>query len=105
MADAIKNVDIDTTISALQRDLTSIPTDQAMTIIDTWQQQLSGTDLAEDLGELKEAIASGDTSSIAEILVDLGEDSKNAASSVSGDVAKKVKRLGDMLAQAGNSLK
>ena len=72
MADAIQNVDIDSTISALQRDLTSIPTDQAVAIINNWQQELSGTDLAEDLGELKEALLSGDTSSIAEILVDLG---------------------------------
>ncbi|MDB9373924.1 hypothetical protein [Nodularia sphaerocarpa] len=104
MADATQNVDIDSTISALQRDLTSIPTDQVIAIIDAWQQQLSGTDLAEDLGELKDAIATGDTSSISEILVDLGEDSRNAAANASGDVAKKVQRLGDMLSQAGNSL-
>lgn len=104
MADAIKNVDLNSTISALQKDLSSIPTDQAMAIINAWQEQLAGTDIAEDLGELKDAIASGDTASISEILVDLGEDSKNTASSVTGDVANKVQRLGDMLCQAGNSL-
>lgn len=104
MADATQNIDIDSTISALQKDLTSIPSDQVMAIINTWQQQLSGTDLAEDLGELKEAIASGDTASIAEILVDLGEDTQNAGANATGDVANKVQRLGDMLAQAGNSL-
>ncbi len=104
MADATQNIDIDSTISALQRDLTSIPTDQAMAIINTWQQQLSGTDLAEDLGELKDAIASGDTSSIAEILVDLGEDTQNAAANATGDVATKVQRLGEMLSQTGSSL-
>ncbi|AHJ29319.1 hypothetical protein PN465_05050 [Nodularia spumigena CS-584] len=104
MADAIQNVDIDSTISALQRDLTSIPTDQAVAIINNWQQELSGTDLAEDLGELKEALLSGDTSSIAEILVDLGEDTQNAAANATGDVATKVQRLGELLSQAGNSL-
>jgi hypothetical protein len=104
MADAIQNVDIDSTISALQRNLTSIPTDQAVAIINNWQQELSGTDLAEDLGELKEALLSGDTSSIAEILVDLGEDTQNAAANATGDVATKVQRLGELLSQAGNSL-
>ncbi|MDB9306755.1 MULTISPECIES: hypothetical protein [Cyanophyceae] len=104
MADAIQNVDLDSTISALQRNLTSIPTDQAVAIINNWQQELSGTDLAEDLGELKEAILSGDTSSIAEILVDLGEDTQNAAANATGDVATKVQRLGEMLSQSGNSL-
>ena len=104
MADAIQNVDIDSTISALQRDLTSIPTDQAVAIINNWQQELSGTDLAEDFGELKEALLSGDTSSIAEILVYLGEDTQNAAANATGDVATKVQRLGELLSQAGNSL-
>ena len=104
MADAIQNVDIDTTISALQRDLTSIPTDQAIAIINTWQQQLSGTDLSEDLGELKEALLSGDAESIAEMLVDLGEDTQSAGANATGDVASKVQRLGEMLCQAGNSL-
>ncbi|MEA5513169.1 hypothetical protein [Nodularia sp. UHCC 0506] len=104
MADAIKNVDIDSTISALQKNLTSIPTDQAMAIINTWQQQLSGTDLAEDLGELKEALLNGDTESIAQMLVDLGEDTQSAGTNATGDIANKVQRLGELLCQAGNSL-
>ena len=104
MADATQNIDIDTTISALQKNLTSIPTDQAMAIINTWQQQLSGTDLAEDLGELKEALLSGDTESIAEMLVDLGEDTQSAGANATGDIATKVQRLGEMLCEAGNSL-
>ncbi|CEJ48064.1 hypothetical protein [Umezakia ovalisporum] len=104
MADAIQNVDIDSTISALQRDLTSIPTDQAIAIINTWQQQLSGTDFAEDLGELKEAILSGDTESIADILADLGQDTQSAAANATGDVAGKVLQLGETLCQASSSL-
>jgi hypothetical protein len=104
MADATKNVDLDSTISALQQDLSSIPTDQAIAIINNWQNQLSGTDLAEDLGELKEAILSGDTNAIADLLVDLGEDSQSAAANATGDVANKVQRLGEMLCEAGNAL-
>jgi hypothetical protein len=104
MADATKNVDLDSTISALQQDLSSIPTDQAIAIINNWQNQLSGTDLAEDLGQLKEAILSGDTNAIADLLVDLGEDSQSAAANATGDVANKVQRLGEMLCEAGNAL-
>lgn len=102
---AAQNVDLDTTISALQQGLTSIPPEQAIAVIDSWQQQLQGNDIAEDLGELKTALTNGDTTSIAKILSDLGEDTTQAASSASGDVATKVKQLGQLLSQAGNSLK
>ncbi|MDH6061926.1 hypothetical protein NWP17_16040 [Chrysosporum bergii ANA360D] len=104
MADAIQNVDLDTTISALQRDITSIPTDQAMAIINTWEQELSGTDLAEDLGELKEALLSGDGEAIADILVDLGEDTQTAAANITDDIADKVRQIGQILSRAGSSL-
>ena len=104
MADAIQNVDLDTTISALQRDITSIPTDQAMAIINTWEQELSGTDLAEDLGELKEALLSGDGEAIADILVDLGEDTQTAAANITDDIADKVRQIGQILSRAGTSL-
>lgn len=103
MADATST--LDATISALKGGLTSIPADQAIAVIDTWQQQLQGNDIAEDLGELKQALTSGDVASISRILSDLGEDTKGAASGATGDVAKKVQELGTLLAQAGSSLK
>ena len=55
----MSQVDIDTTIAALQKGLTAIPTDQAVSVIDSWQQQLQGNPLAEQLGELKAAQSSG----------------------------------------------
>ena len=67
----MSQVDIDTTIAALQKGLTAIPTDQAVSVIDSWQQQLQGNPLAEQLGELKAALSSGGTSkgkSLTEIL-------------------------------------
>lgn len=103
MADATAN--LDATISALQGGLTSITADQAIAVIDSWQQQLQGNDIAEDLGELKQALTNGDKASISKILSDLGEDTKGAASGATGDVATKVQQLGTLLAQAGNSLK
>jgi hypothetical protein len=107
MTDAKQIADLDTTIAALQQGLTAIPADQAIAVIDSWQQQLQGHDLAEDLGELKQALTTGRTSkgmSLAEILTDIGEDTKGTASQASGDVATKIQQLGDLLMQAGKSL-
>ncbi len=100
--------DLDTTIAALQQGLTAIPTDQAIAVIDSWQQQLQGNDLAEDLGELKAALTSGKTSkgmSLAEILADIGQDTTEAAANADPGAAAKVKQLGELLSQAASSLK
>ncbi|WP_017314242.1 hypothetical protein [Mastigocladopsis repens] len=105
MADAKQTANLDATISALQGDITSIPAEQVIAVIDSWQQQLEGNDIAEDLGELKQALNSGDKASISRILADLGEDTKGAAADATGDVATKVKKLGDLLLKAGNAIK
>lgn len=97
---------LNSTISALQQGLASIPADQAIDDSDSWQQQLQGNDIAEDLGELKTALTNGSSSkgmTVAEILTDLGEDTSEAATSADGEVAAKVKQLG-LLSQAGKSL-
>ena len=44
----MSQVDINTTISALQQGLTSIPAEQAVTVIEGWQQQLQGNPIAFD---------------------------------------------------------
>ncbi|KAB8317382.1 hypothetical protein SD81_018950 [Tolypothrix campylonemoides VB511288] len=105
MANTNQAADLDATISALQGDITSLPAEQVIAVIDSWQQQLQGNDIAEDLGELKQALTNGDKASISKILTDLGEDTKGAAADATGDVATKVKQLGDLLLKAGNSVK
>ncbi|WP_017651785.1 hypothetical protein [Fortiea contorta] len=104
---ATQNVDLDTTISALQKGLTSIPVEQAIAVINSWQQQLQGTDLAEDLDELKLALSnsSSDQAAIADILTDLGEDTSEAATNANPDIASKVRQLARLLSQAGQSLR
>ncbi|AFY92262.1 hypothetical protein [Chamaesiphon minutus] len=100
-------VDIDTTIAALQQGLTSIPAEQAIAVIESWQQQLQGNDLADDLGELKTALTSGKTSkgmSLAEILADIGADTTEASEGADPSAAAKVKQLGELLSQAAKSL-
>jgi hypothetical protein len=100
--------DMDTTIAALQQGLTAIPADQAVAVIDSWQQQLQGNDIAENLGELKAALTSGTTStgmSLAEVLADIGQKTTQAAESADPSAAAKVKQLGQLLSQAASSLK
>ncbi|WP_373541315.1 hypothetical protein [Chamaesiphon sp.] len=100
--------DIDSTIAALQQGLTAIPADQAVTVIDSWQQQLQGNPIAEKLGDLKAALTSGTTSngmSLAEILADIGQGTTEAAESADPSAAAKVKQLGQLLSQSASSLK
>ncbi|MDF5707900.1 MAG: hypothetical protein PUP90_09545 [Nostoc sp. S4] len=105
MVNPIQSVDLDTTIAALQQDPTKISSNKAFAIIEAWQQKLEGDDIAEDLGELKEAIQSRDTAAISRILTDLGEDTTGVATDLPTDVAAKVQQLGSLLKQAGSRAK
>ncbi len=99
--------DVNTTIAALQKGLTAIPTDQAVSVIDSWQQQLQGSKLADDLGELKAALSgtSSNGKSLAEILTDIGQGTTEAAKTADPSAAATVKQLGELLSQAASSLK
>ncbi|KAM3090136.1 hypothetical protein ACKFKG_30715 [Phormidesmis sp. 146-35] len=104
MADSTQTVDLDSTIAALQGGLTSLPPEAAVGAIESWQQQLQGTEIAETLGELKQALTAGGGASISEILADLGSQTSSAAGSASGDAASKLQQLGQLLSQAGSSI-
>lgn len=104
MADSMRTIDIDTTIAALQQGLTSVPLEDAIAMIESWQEQLRGTDLAEDLADLKQALRIGDTDAIAQIMSDLGEDTADSAADATGEMAVKVEQLGELLSTAGQSL-
>ncbi|WP_287128066.1 hypothetical protein [Candidatus Cyanaurora vandensis] len=101
-----QTADLDMTIAALQQGLTSVPVDQAIALIESWQQQLQGMDIAEDLGQLKAALmGSGDAGmSVSAILTDLGEDTTETAAGAPSDVAAKLRQLGELLSQSGQSL-
>ena len=105
MADMTQTVDLDSTIAALQSGLTSVPPEAAVSVIESWQSQLEGTEIAETLGELKTALSGGSGStSIGEILSDLGAQTAAAASTTSGEPMSKLQQLGQLLSQAGSSL-
>lgn len=64
-------------------------------MIEGWQQKLQGNDIAEGLGQLKQAIMNGDTPAIAKILTDLGEDIREAvASATDANAAAKARQHG-----------
>lgn len=106
MADMTQTVDLDSTIAALQSGITSLPPEAAISAIESWQSQLQGTEIAETLGELKMALDGGSagSSSVGEILSDLGAQTASAAGTASGDAASKLQQLGQLLSQAGSSL-
>lgn len=97
MSDQIQAIDFEGTIAALQQDPTTIPANDAIALIDSWQQQLQGHDIAEDLGDLKRALQSGDNQAISTILADLGEDTSGVAADLPADVSAKVQQIGTLL--------
>lgn len=101
-----QTADLDSTISALQGGLTALPAEAAVSNIESWQQQLQGTEAAKTLEQLKTALTSGSASgqSIGQLLTQLGTQTSSSASDASGDAATKLKQLGEMLTQAGSSL-
>jgi 3-deoxy-D-arabino-heptulosonate 7-phosphate (DAHP) synthase class II len=107
MADLGQTADIDTTIAALQQGVTAIPVEQAIAVLESWQQQLQGLAIADDLGELKQALQKQKSAeAIANLLIDLGGDTaEELAIETSEDVTAKIRQLASLLTQAGNALR
>lgn len=101
-----QTADLNSTISALQSGLTSLPAEAAVANIESWQQQLQGAapEVASTLGELKSALTSGNAQSIAQTLKTLGSQTSDAGTSAGGDAGQQLQQLGQMLTQAANSL-
>lgn len=104
---ASEQANIDTTISALQGGITEIPIEQAITVLESWQQQLQGLAIADDLGELKDALRKQKSAdAIANLLIALGEDTAGElAIETSSEVETKVRQLATLLSQAGTALR
>lgn len=106
MAD-IDQANIDTTIAALEGGITSISIEQAMTVLEAWQQQLRGLAIADDLGELKDALRKEKSAdAIANLLTSLGGDTSSELTiDTSDEVAGKIRQLSSLLTQAGAELR
>jgi hypothetical protein len=98
MAPSTQQVDLDKTIEALQQE-PSMSADEAIAVINSWQQQLQGEDIAADLDELKQAIQSGDRDDIAAMLEDLSDYTSEIAADLPAEVSGKVQEIGLLLSQ------
>jgi hypothetical protein len=99
------SADLDSTIAALQGGLNALPPEVAIPAIESWQQQLTGTEIANLLGALKTALSGAPTNqSIGALLSELGVQASSAGGAISGPEATKLEELGQLLTQAGNSL-
>ena len=99
MTYSTQSADIDKTIAALEQDPNSVPPEEAIALIEGWQQELEGNDIGADLGELKQALQQNDTAKINLILSDLSEDTLEAAVDLPGDISTKVQQIGMLLSQ------
>jgi ABC-type transporter Mla subunit MlaD len=103
-----QTADLNSTISALQSGLTSLPAEAALANIESWQEQLQGAapEIASTLGELKTALSSGNANAqtIAQALTKLGSQTSDAGTSAGGDAGSQLQQLGQMLTQAASSL-
>lgn len=104
---ALEQANIDTTIAALQGGITEIPIEQAIAVLESWQHQLQGLAIADDLGELKDALRKQKSAdAIANLLIALGEDTAGElAIETSSEVETKVRQLATLLSQAGTALR
>lgn len=104
--------EIDTTIDALNGDLTAIKPENAVEVISAWRRSLSHSSkdglkqIADDLGELKDELTSGtlDGKKIGALLKRLGKETTAAAKDADDSVSAKLAQLGQLLTKAGNGL-
>ncbi|MGG6270316.1 hypothetical protein ACQ4M3_41810 [Leptolyngbya sp. AN03gr2] len=103
----VDQANIDTTIGLLQEGVIAIPVEQAMEVIEAWEQQLRGLAIANDLGELKDALRKGKSAeAIANLLMSLGGDTSGELNiETSGDVADKIQQLSRLLTEASTDMR
>lgn len=102
----MNSTDLDTTLAALQRGLRSIPSEEALAILETWHEQFRGTDLDDDLKQVKEAITNGGRTgaSLGHALINLGATTAAIAADADDEAAAKLEQIGALLSEAGQSL-
>ncbi len=109
MPEATQAADFDATINFLKQDLASVDLAVAINYIEQWENQLQGTDIFQNLMELKQAILDGNLTELENTLRDLGEDTTAVAHDVHAEgstaIAEKVEQIGRLLSQASRNVK
>lgn len=101
--------ELDDAIATLQEELTFVPPTKALSLIDTFQQQvedLGKSEIASNLSALKQLLTSGSAtgSDIGRVLVQLGSQTTSTASGADASISSQLQQLGQLLDEAGNSL-
>ena len=101
--------ELDDAIATLQEELTFVPPTKALSLIDTFQQQvedLGKSEIASNLSALKQLLTSGSAtgSDIGQVLVQLGSQTTSTASGADASISSQLQQLGQLLDEAGNSL-
>ena len=103
------STELDDAIATLQEELTFVPPTKALSLIDTFQQQvedLGKSEIASNLSALKQLLTSGSAtgSDIGRVLVQLGSQTTSTASGADASISSQLQQLGQLLNEAGNSL-
>lgn len=101
--------ELDEAIATLQEGLTFVPPIKALSLIDSFGQQvqdLGASEIASNLSALKQLLTSGSATGydIGQVLVQLGTQTTNTASGADASITNKLQQLGQLLTQLGNSL-
>lgn len=101
--------DLDTTISALDGDLTSVSPGTAAAAIDGWIGRLHAAGMPElvaTLTDLKAALTGGipDGTTIGPLLTRLGTQTSDVSDNADPDTAEKLQRLASLLTTAGGAM-
>lgn len=106
------NTQLNSTIDALQGDVTTLNPTTAVSSIDNWRGVLQNagdpslTQIADDLGDLRDLLTSDNpsASAIADSLSRLGDRTTSAASSAPSEYQQQLQQLGSLLTQASTLL-
>ncbi|MGG6265509.1 hypothetical protein ACQ4M3_05830 [Leptolyngbya sp. AN03gr2] len=108
MVNIIQPTDLEATLNIARQDLTAVDPVVAIALIERWQTQLEKTPVFGKLSELKQAILEGRSSTIANLLDELGQATCAMVAHVSdhgsANAEVQVDQLGELLSQAGQSL-
>lgn len=101
--------ELDEAIATLQEGLTFVPPTKALSLIDSFGQQvqdLGASEIASNLSALRQLLTSGSATGedIGQVLVQLGSQTTNTASGADASISNKLQQLGQLLTELGNSL-
>lgn len=109
MPETAQMADFDATIHFLQQDLASVDIPLALNYIAQWEHKLQGTEIFQDLMNLKQAILDGHLAELEETLRKVSEDTIATANKMRGsgfsEAAAKIEQIGQLLAQASRNVK